>query len=322
MGQMTGTETKTGFASLTQAVRKLRHQKLGNLYGYAFIAPLVIVWAIFGGYPYVRGILMTLQDYRSYVPETWPISNSFVGLRNFGALLQDSRVWEGVRASFFMFITVFPATFIFSLFTAVMLNRVSKGWLASLYRVIITLSWVTPAAAAMPMWRQLYEPNIGYVTTLVRDVLGVWPDPPAWLSSRFWFWPAIGLAITWKSAGYNMLLFLIGLYNIPGDLYDAARMDGANAWQQFVHVELPGIRNIMVLYLVTNIGWVGGSVIEVMNFGQGPQEIGKTLGVYAWETAFMGVGKLGYASAINFFAGLCNLVLATLVFRLLPSEKA
>jgi len=168
----------------------------------------------------------------------------------------------------------------------------------------------------------IYEPNFGYLTYLLRDVLHIWRHTPAWTSDPFWYWPAIGLACSWKGFGYYMLLFLLGLYNIPQDLYDAARVDGATGWQQFWYVELPGIRNIMLLFLVTNVGFLGAGTVETMTFGAGPGDIYRTLARVSWDVSFTGATRLGYGAALALFAGLINLGLVTIVFRTLRSEKA
>lgn len=295
---------------------------LGDVSGYLFVAPLVLMWLIFSAYPYVRGILIAFQDYRVFDRSTWGFFDSFVGLRNFAEMLNDKFVWSGIRAAFFLYLSWFPVSFVFSLGTAVVLNRVQRRVVASTYRVLMTLAWVIPMAAAMPMWEQIYEPNFGYLNHFLRDVLGIWPNPPSWTSDYFWYWPAIGIASIWKGFGYYMLLFLIGLYNIPKDLYEAAELDGANVLQQFWYVELPSIRNIMLLFLVTNVGFLGAGVVEMLTFGQGPANIGKTVTLHAYEVAFSGNMRLGYGSAINLFVGVLNLTLALLVTRLIRSEKA
>jgi ABC-type sugar transport system permease subunit len=257
-----------------------------------------------------------------FKPETWPIANSWIGLGNFVKMFEDKFVLRGIKALLYNWLWTLPPIFALSLFSAVLLNRVKKPKLAAAYRVIITLAWVIPEAAAFPMWRQIYEPNIGYLNYFLRDVLKIWANPPAWTSDFFWYWPAIALASVWKGFGWNMLLFLLGLYNIPSELYDAAKIDGANGWQTLIHVELPGIRNLMLLYLVTNVGWVGGGLINVWQFGSGPQEIGRTLSLYAYQVSFGGNARMGYGAAMNFFSGVCNLIMAALVFRLFPARKA
>ncbi len=306
----------------TTGKRKAWRKKWGNLGGYFFVAPLVLMWLIFGAYPYFRGLLIALQDYRLLDSQTWSPFNSFNGLHNFIEIVRDKAVWQGIKSSFFLYLSWFPFTTALSLFTAVMLNKVKTNWLASVYRVLMTLAWVIPLPAAMYMWGQIYEPNFGYLTYFLRDVLHIWHHPPAWTSDPFWYWPAIGLACSWKGFGYYMLLFLLGLYNIPKDLYDAARVDGANGWQQFRYVELPGIRNIMLLFLVTNVGFLGAGTVEMMSFGAGPGGIYKTLALYSWDVSFTGATRMGYGAALALFGGLINLSLVTIVFKSLRSEKA
>jgi ABC-type sugar transport system permease subunit len=308
--------------TLVTNIQQTRREKWGDLSGYLFMAPLVLLWLVFGGYPYIRGILITLQDYRAFEPQTWPFFNSFVGLQNFRELLGDELVWRGLWAALLFFVSWFPASFILSLGTAVVLNRVRVGWLSSVHRVLMSLPWVIPLAAAMPMWGFIYEPNFGYLNHLLRDVLGIWQDPPSWGSDYFWYWPAIGIAAIWRGFGFYTLLFLVGLYNIPKELYEASELDGANSWRQFWHVELPGLRNILVLLLITSAGFLGAGVVEMMTFGQGPGHIGKTAALRAWEVAFKGAHRLGYGSAINLFVGFINLALVALVFKFFRSVKA
>ncbi|PKO23581.1 MAG: hypothetical protein CVU38_03050 [Chloroflexi bacterium HGW-Chloroflexi-1] len=305
-----------------QAGKQTWRKKLGNLYGYLFVAPIVGMWLIFGAYPYVRGILIALQDYRLMERQSWSFFNSFIGFANFIELLQDPRVWQGVKASALLYVSVYPFVAVLALFTAVVLNRVKTSGLATVYRVLITLPWVIPVATSMPMWLQIYEPNYGYLNHFLSEVLKIWPDPPAWTSSASWYWPAIGLACIWKSFGHNALLFLIGLYNIPSELYEAARLDGANSWQEFRFIELPGIRNIMLLFIVTHVAFLGAGMVEMMTFGEGPANIGKTLALYGWQQAFQGNARLGYGAAMALFAGLVNLGLVTIVFKFFKSEKA
>lgn len=311
-------KTSSGGAGLGGLMRRIWQSRMA----YLFIAPFILHWLIFGAYPYVRGILIAFQDYQRFKPETWGL-DSFNGLNNLIEFFKDPIFWPGLKAAFYLYIAVAPFTFILALFSAVLLNRVKNPKEAAIYRVIITLAWVIPEVAAMQVWRQIYEPNFGYLTHLVKDVLKLSSDPPTWTADKFWYWPCFAVASIWKGYGYNMLLFLLALYNIPTDLYDAAKIDGANGWQILRHVELPGIRNLMVLYLVTNVGWVGGGVTNVMLFGKGPNSVGETWNLYAFEAAFsQGSGRMGYSAAINFFSGVCNLIIAATVFKLLPSQKA
>jgi len=320
--QVTQAEERGTLRIFVDNLRNIRQEEWGDVSGYLFVAPLFLLWLIFGGYPYVRGLLITLQDYRVFDRDTWSFFNSFVGLQNFVEILSDEYTWSGIKAAVFLYLSWFPASFVLSLGTAVILNRVKRAKVSSVYRILMTLPWVIPMAASMPMWRQIYEPNFGYLNYFLRDVLGAWAHPPAWISDPFWYWPAIGIAAIWKGFGYYMLLFLIGLFNIPSELYEVAILDGANWWQKLWYLELPSIRNILLLFFVTNAGFLGAGVVEMQTFGQGPANIGKTIALRGYEVAFTGSMRLGYGSAINFTIGLINLVLVAIIFRFFRSEKA
>lgn len=312
---------KSNLAIFVENIKAIQREEWGDISGYLFIAPFVLLWLVFGGYPYVRGILIAFQDYRVFDRSTWSFFNSFVGLRNFIEMAQDPYVLPGIKSAFYMWMAWFPESLVFSLATAIILNRVKRAKVSTLYRVLMTLPWVIPLAASMPMWQQIYEPNFGYLNYVLKEYIGI-AHPPAWLSDKFWYWPAFGVAAVWKGFGYYMLLFLIGLYNIPEEHYEVARLDGANWWQTLWYLELPSIRNIMLLFLVTNVGFLSLGVTEGLTFGQGPGNCWKTLALHAYDEAFTGSMRLGYGSAINLALGIGNLILVSLVFRFFKSEKA
>jgi multiple sugar transport system permease protein len=318
----TQAKERSNVAVFLDNVKKIRQEEWGDVSGYLFVASLFIMWLIFGGYPYIRGLLITFQDYRVFDRASWSFFNSFVGLRNFIEIFSDEYAWSGIKAAFYLYLSWFPASFVLSLGTAIVLNRVKQGKVSATYRILMTLPWVIPMAASMPMWEQIYEPNFGYLNHFLRNVLAIWPRPPAWVSDRFWYWPAIGVAAIWKGFGYYMLLFLIGLFNIPKEHYEVAILDGANWWQKLWYLELPSIRNILLLFFVTNAGFLGAGTVEMLTFGQGPANIGKTIALRGYEAAFTGSMRLGYGSAINFTIGLMNLFFVALIFRFFKSEKA
>lgn len=303
-------------------IRGIRQEKWGDKSGYLFIFPLVVLWLVFGAFPYIRGIIIPFQDYRWLNSESWSPLNSFNGVANFIEMFQDPRVWTGIKAAFFLYLSWFPITFALSLITAIILSKIRAKKISAVYRVIITLPWVIPLAASMPMWANIYEPNFGYLNHFLSDILKIWKNPPAWGSDTFWYWPAVGIACCWKGFGYYMLLFLIGFYNIPEEQYEAARLDGANAWQEFWHISLPGIRNIMFLFLVTNVSFLGAGVVEMMTFGSGPMDIGQTLNLYGWKQAFEGNMRMGYAASMWFFSGVVSLISVSLIFKFFKTEKA
>jgi len=172
-------QKRSDFATFIDNVRRIRREEWGDVSGYLFVAPLFLMWLVFGGYPYVRGLLIAFQDYRVFDRASWSIFNSFVGFRNFIEIFSDEYLWSGLKASFFLYLSWFPVSLVLSLGTAIVLNRVKRANVSAVYRILMTLPWVIPMAASMPMWEQIYEPNFGYLNHFLSNVLGVWKQPPA-----------------------------------------------------------------------------------------------------------------------------------------------
>ena len=133
------------------------------------------------------------------------------------------------------------------------------------------------------------------------------------------------IAAVWASFGHQALLFLIGIYNINNEQYEAAAIDGAGEWAQFRYITLPGLRPIFVIVLVLSAGVLGTTVEMMVLFdtGGGPAESALTTGLYIYRTAFQtGDMRMGYAAAMSLVLGLVSMVLSGVVFRLLRTERA
>jgi ABC-type sugar transport system permease subunit len=136
----------------------------------------------------------------------------------------------------------------------------------------------------------------------------------------------MAVAAVWKNVGQNVLLFLIGLYNINTELYEAAAIDGATAWAQFRYITLPLLRPIFTVVLVLAAGVIGTAEESLILFGRtayGPENAGLLVGRYSYDIAFLiGEMRWGYAAAINLTMGILSMIMAAIVFRLLRSERA
>jgi multiple sugar transport system permease protein len=202
-------------SSLTEFVhqlRTLRSQRWGNLWGYVFVAPTLILYAIFQAWPIVRGFFMAFSDYRWIIPETHGWS-SFNGLANFTEMTQDETFWRslGIATRYTLFYV--PATLILALFVAVMISKVKQPMLAGFYRVVSYLPVILPVSVAMVVWRNIYHTEFGYLNYFLKSVIGI-DKPPNWLGSSQWAMLAVLIATVWMSFGHQALLFLIGIYNI------------------------------------------------------------------------------------------------------------
>jgi multiple sugar transport system permease protein len=181
---------------------------------------------------------------------------------------------------------------------------------------------VLPISVAVLLWAELFNSQFGYVNFFLSKVLGL-GIKPAWFGDPNLIIPSMAAASVWKHMGTNTLLFLVGLYNINSELYEAADIDGASGWQQWRLITLPLLRPVLTLVLVLSAEIVSATQEALILFnGAGPQDAAMTLGVYAYLTAFrLGDMRWGYAAAMNLTLGLLAMILAAAIFRAMRSER-
>jgi len=314
---------RSALTEFLNELRTLRSQRWGNLWGYVFVAPAMILYFVFQAWPILRGLYMSFSDYRWIIPETHGWS-SFSGLANFREMASDETFWRSLGISFKYTLVYVPATLILALFVAVMISKVKNPALAGFYRVVSYLPVILPVSVAMVVWRSIYHNEFGYLNYFLESALGI-EKPPNWLGSPQWAMVSVLIAAIWMSFGHQALLFLIGIYNINNEQYEAASIDGAGAWAQFRYITLPGLRPIFVIVLVLSAGVLGTTVEMMVLFttGGGPAESVLTTGLYIFRTAFeVGDMRMGYAAAMSLVLGVIGMLISALVFRLLRTDRA
>lgn len=291
------------------------------LMGYLFILPALALYLTFSGYPLIRGLLIAFSDYRYLIPDHQP----FNGLANFGEMVNDPLFWASFGRSLYYTAIYTPLNIGLGLLIALLIAKILRPVEASIYRVIAYLPVVLPIAVALLLWKQLLHPQFGYLNYFLSEWIGI-ANPPAWLADPDWVIPTLAVAAVWKQVGQNILLFLVGLYNINGELYEAAAIDGATGWNQFAHITLPLLKPTFTVILVLAAGIIGTAEESLIIFGRtsaGPENAGMLVGRYAYDIAFyLGDLRWGYAAAMNLTMGLLSMIMAGLVFRLLRSERA
>lgn len=306
------------FRELTQ----IRKQKWGNLWGYVFIAPAVVMYLIFQAWPILRGLFMAFSDYRWLLPETHGLKG-FNGLANWIEMFNDPTFWRSFGIAVRFTLMVLPLTLITSLSTAVLISKVQNPVAAGVYRVIAYMPVVLPATVAMLVWAKLYDVKFGYLNVMLQS-LGV-ENPPNWLGSPKWALFSMVLPTVWSHFGYWTLLFLIGIYNINREVYEAALVDGANGWQQLGYITIPLLKPVFTLVLVLGSGVVSATVESMALFGGtsgGPGESALTAGVYLYRTAFIhGDMRMGYAATMSLFLGIVNMIITGIVFKTMRTER-
>lgn len=220
---------------------------------------------------------------------------TFTGLDNFQRLFQDSMFWTSFWNTMYYAVIHIPLTLGLSLGLAIILNKKFRG--LSFFRAAAFFPYFTSIVAVAQVWNMLFSPEMGPINEFLRFI-GI-SNPPGWVGSSHWAMPAIIIVGTWREMGYFMLLYLAGLQTIPGELYEAARMDGASAWRQFWNVTLPGLRptTFFVSVMLTIGSFKILDLILVMTNG-GPGTSTLVLSQYIYRMGFER-NDFGYASAIS-----------------------
>jgi multiple sugar transport system permease protein len=214
---------------------------------------------------------------------------------------------------------VVPVQSAFALFLAILVNQKLKGMV--LFRTIYFTPVVTTMAVVSVIWFFLYNPSDGFINA-VLGVFGI--GPYQWLNDPMSALPAIMLLSIWQGVGFQMVIFLAGLQDIPETLYEAARIDGANLWQQFRHVTLPGLRNTVIFVIISStiLAFKLFTQVEVMTFGQGgPQDSTMTMILYLVRRGFK-EQSVGYAAAIAVIFVLIVLAISLAQRVLFREERA
>lgn len=286
-----------------------------NPLGYLFIAPALILYLVFNVWTIFRGITMAFTDYKFVFPDTrW----DFNGITNFAEMVSDPEFWHSVWVSVKYGLMVMPTTIVVALLIAVAISRVRRG--AGFYRWMVYLPVVLPTAVTFLLFGQAYNNQFGLINTVLQG----WgaQSPPNWLGDGKWVLPALAAADVWRSFGFPVLLFLIGLYNIPAELYEAAQIDGASGWQQLRRITLPLLRPIIALVLILNVHLPQATDPPLILTQGGPGNASETIGFYIYRTAFMvGNLRLGYSAAMSLVVGLASAIMALAVFRMLRARE-
>ncbi len=210
--------------------------------GWVFAAPALAVITVFFGLPVLAAFALSLTDFDIYALAD--LHNvRFVGLGNYIGLLHTPLFWQALGNTLYFVGIGAPLSIALSLGAALLLQS-KLGAFKPFYRTAFFAPVVTTVVAVAVIWRYLFHTRYGLVNWGL-SYLGV--DPVDWLGDPHWAMPTIILFAAWKNFGYNMIIFLAGLQAIPEDLYEAARIDGASRWRQFLHVTLPMLGPTLLL---------------------------------------------------------------------------
>ncbi|MGN7970767.1 carbohydrate ABC transporter permease [Microbacterium sp. 22296] len=272
--------------------------------GWLFVAPFAIVFALVFLAPLVYSI------YLSLFREQLIGGNAFVGLENYVAAFQDEKFWDGlIRVSIFLVVQV-PIMLVLALGAALAIDS-ARLHASNFYRIVIFLPYAVPAVVAVLMWGYIYGDQFGLAGN-VNQLLGsevLQPFIPQWMLL------SIGNIVTWQFVGYNMLIFYSSLKTIPGELYEAASIDGAGAWRTIFSIKIPAVRGAVVIATIFSI--IGSfQLFNEPNILKplAPNTISTffTPNMYAYNLSFAGQ-QYNYAATIAIIMGLITAIIAYVV---------
>ncbi len=275
-------------ASGQRSFRRWLRRDHESIAAYLFLTPNIIGFLIFTAFPVIAAFAIAFYDWDLL------LGARYIGLENFRQLLFEDDVFRAafINTVYFTVATVALSTAL-ALVVALLVNLALRGMV--FFRAIFLLPYVTLTVALSLLWKWLYLPDIGLINRTL-GVVGI--DGPNWLTSSTWAMPALILMSVWKTFGYNMVLFVAGLQNIPEHLYEAAKIDGASPWQRFRDITLPMLSPTTFFVVVISI--IGSFQVFdqalVMTAG-GPGTATTTLVLYIYEQGFQSF-HMGYASAI------------------------
>jgi multiple sugar transport system permease protein len=266
-----------------------------SLAGWAFAAPALSVILLFFALPVLAAFALSVTDFDIYALSD--LRNlRFVGLDNYIGLLTNPLFWKALGNTLYFVAAGVPLSIVASLAAALLLHS-KLARFKPFFRTSLFAPVVTTVVAVAVIWRYLFHTRYGVANWLLSFV-GV--DPIDWLGDPHWSMPTIILFAVWKNFGYNMIIFLAGLQAIPEDLYEAARIDGASWWRQFLHVTLPMLGPVMLLVSILTMAGYFQLFAEpyVMTLG-GPLQSTVSVLYLMYDEGFKW-WNLGNASAVAF----------------------
>jgi ABC-type sugar transport system permease subunit len=260
--------------------------------GYAFVGPALLILAAFLLYPIGYSLWLSLHEWDGYTPRWGP----FVGIENYRALAGDEVFWRAMVNSIVFVVVRTPLEVGLGFLLALLLNRklAARSLLRTLFFVPVVMSLIVVTI----IFQRVYEPNTGLLNTLLTAVgLSAWAHP--WLGDPATALPAVIAVSVWKNVGFSLVILLAGLQGLPQDVLEAARVDGANAWQLTLRVITPLMRPILALTALLSI--IGGlkvfDLVFIMTRG-GPTYSTEVLATMLYREAFE-LNHMGVASAIG-----------------------
>lgn len=282
-----------------------------RLIPYTFLIPYLAIFLLFWAWPILYSFYLSFLDTRGF---PWAVEPA----ANWGRILNDPFFRQALRNTLLILLVQVPLMLLLATGLAVGLNSPLLK-LKGFYRFAFFAPVVVGSVAYSAVFRLLFNTQNGAVNA---GLSGLGLPPIDWLNAPVPAFVLIILTVTWRWTGYNAIIILAGLQNIPGELYEAAKIDGANPWQQFRGITLPMLRPILLFALVLSvIGTLQLFTEPFLITGGGPGNATLTLGVYLYQQGFRSF-NFGYASAIGYAIALLAIIFSVVQLRIFGQDPS
>jgi ABC-type sugar transport system permease subunit len=273
------------------------------------ILPAALGFLTFALYPLVRGIYLSFTDFHILTPPVWS------GIANYQQLISDGVFWHSLRVTVYFVVLSVVIGLVISLITAVILHRLTTS---NLIRGVVLLPFLISGVVAALVWQWMLDPGLGIVNAIIKALTG---HSILFLGSSDWVIPTLAFISIWKGMGYNAILVFAGLQTIPGEIYEAGRIDGAGEIRMFTRLTLPLLRPIMAMVIILTIisSFQVFDLVAVTSKG-GPANASNVLPLYVYKTGFAEF-NFGYALTMSMAMFVMLLFITFFQMRLMRANE-
>ena len=282
--------------------------------GLLLVAPAVLLLCALTLYPVLYGAWISTFNKHSFFPE-----QTFVGLRNYAYVLSDPQFWESVRLGSIYALSSIALQIVLGVAAALAVNHSFPG--RNIVRSILIFPYVVPTVLAVIVWKWLLNSQFGLVNYMLEDA-GLIDQPISWMG-KDWIMTSLIIVSVWQFFPFVMLAVLARLQSIPTELHEAAAIDGANAFQRFIHITLPQLSSVLFVVILLRSIWMFTKFDTpwLMILGGGAETYIRTLPVYTYQRTFA-FYEAGVGSAMAVLMFLMLVVITAIYFRLFKREEA
>src|SRR3954453_1382286 len=268
---------------------------------WAFLAPSLVIFLLYRILPLGWNVLLSFEAWSPMKPAV------FIGWGNYEEMLFDDAVFWQALWNTLLIIGSAPIGIIIALGLALLVNADIKG--RDTYRTIIFISYPLMTVAVAIIWRWMFDERVGLINYVAREA-GLVDRPIPFLNSFTWALPSVIAANIWQMLGFYMIILLTGLQNIPSNLYEAAEIDGANAYRRFLRITVPLLRpSIFLCFVIGMLNSVTSFDLVYVMTGGGPARATELLVTYIYKLSFVQT-KFDYAAAVTVFFFVLLIVVA------------